>query len=47
MYTEMELRQLYQCFARMLEYPAGGTLQAVLEAQGLLMDAHPESAALV
>lgn len=47
MYTETELRQLYQCFARMLEYPAGGTLQAALKAQGLLIDEDPEAAALL
>jgi len=45
MYTEVEMRKLYSCFARMLEYPAGGTLQAALIAQGLLMDEDPESAA--
>ena len=47
MYTELEMRQLYQCFARMLEYPAGGTLQAALTAQGLLADENPEAAALL
>jgi nitrate reductase delta subunit len=31
----------------MLEYPAGETLQAALEAQGLLRDACPEAAALL
>jgi len=45
MYSEVEIRKLYQCFARMLEYPAGGTLQAALEAQGFLLDEHPEAAA--
>ena len=45
MYTESEIRKLYQCFARILEYPAGGTLQAALTAQGLLMDENPEAAA--
>ena len=47
MYTETEMRQLHQCFARMLEYPAGGTLQAAVKAQGLLMDENPEAAALL
>lgn len=47
MYTEMELRQLYQCFARMLEYPAGGGLQAAVRAQDLLMDENSEAAALL
>lgn len=45
MYTGLEMRKLYQCFARMLEYPAGGTLQAALKAQGLLMDEDPEATA--
>ncbi|GER80558.1 MAG: nitrate reductase molybdenum cofactor assembly chaperone [Anaerolineae bacterium CFX3] len=45
MYTETEMRSLYQCFARMLEYPAGGTLQAAIKAQGLLRDEDPQSAA--
>ena len=36
---------MYQCFAYILEYPAGGTLQAALEVQGLLLDEHPEAAA--
>jgi nitrate reductase delta subunit len=45
MYTETEMRSLYQCFARMLEYPAGGTLHAAVKAQGLLMDKDPEAAA--
>jgi nitrate reductase delta subunit len=45
MYTETEMRSLYQCFARMLEYPAGGTLQAAIKAQGLLIDEDPASAA--
>lgn len=45
MYTETELRSLYQCFARMLEYPAGGTLQAAIKAHGLLIDEDPASAA--
>ncbi len=45
MYTESEMRQLYQCFARMLEYPAGGTLQAAMKAHGLLLDEDPASAA--
>lgn len=47
MYTETKMRQLYQCFARMLEYPSGGTLQAALTAQGLLADENPEDAALL
>ncbi|NOH04903.1 MAG: nitrate reductase molybdenum cofactor assembly chaperone [Chloroflexi bacterium] len=47
MYNELEMRQLYQCFARMLEYPAGGTLQAAVKAQGLLMGENPEAAALL
>lgn len=47
MYTETEMRDLYQCFARMLEYPAGGTLAAALKAQGLLIDENPEAAALL
>jgi len=45
MYSEVEIRKLYQCFARILEYPAGGTLQGALKAQGLLLDEDPESAA--
>lgn len=45
MYTETEMRSLYQCFARILEYPAGGTLQAAVKAQGLLLDEDPEAAA--
>ena len=45
MYNETEMRSLYQCFASMLEYPAGGTLQAAVIAQGLLMDKDPASAA--
>jgi len=45
MYTETEMRSLYQCFARMLEYPAGGTLQAAIQAQGLLIDEDPQAAA--
>lgn len=44
MHTELEMRQLYQCFARMLEYPAGGTLQAAVKAKDLLMDESPEAA---
>lgn len=44
MYAESEMRQLYQCFARMLEYPAGGTLQAAAKAQDLLVDENPEAA---
>ncbi|GJQ51510.1 MAG: hypothetical protein HKUEN02_03570 [Anaerolineaceae bacterium] len=47
MYTETEMQNIYQCFARMLEYPAGGTLQAALTAQGLLADENPEAAALL
>lgn len=47
MYTETEIRNLYQCFARMLEYPVGRTLQAAVGAQGLLMDENPEAAALL
>ncbi len=47
MYTETEMQNLYQCFARMLEYPAGGTLQAALTAQGLLADENPEATALL
>lgn len=47
MYTETEMRNLYQCFARILEYPAGGTLQAALTAQGSLADENPEAAALL
>lgn len=47
MYTETEMRNLYRCFARMLEYPAGGTLEAAVEAQRLLADQFPDSAALV
>ncbi len=47
MYTETEMRSLYQCFARMLEYPAGGTLQAAIKAHGLLLDEDPKAAALV
>ncbi|HQX15713.1 MAG TPA: nitrate reductase molybdenum cofactor assembly chaperone [Anaerolineales bacterium] len=45
MYTETEMRSLYQCFAHMLEYPAGGALQAALKARGLLLDKDPASAA--
>jgi nitrate reductase molybdenum cofactor assembly chaperone len=45
MYNEVEIQKLYQCFARMLEYPAGGTLQAAIKAQGLLLDEDPASAA--
>lgn len=47
MYTETEMRTLYQCFARMLEYPAGGTLQAALKAMGTLVDESPEAVALL
>ncbi|MEO8355121.1 MAG: nitrate reductase molybdenum cofactor assembly chaperone [Chloroflexota bacterium] len=47
MYTETQMRQLYQCFSRMLEYPAGGTLQAALKAYGMLMDESPKAAALL
>jgi len=46
-YTDTETRQLYQCFACMLEYPAGETLQAAAKAQGLLMDETPDAAALL
>jgi nitrate reductase delta subunit len=45
MRSESEMRQLYQCFARMLEYPAGGTLQAASKAQSLLIEEVPEAAA--
>ena len=45
MYTETEMRNLYQCFARMLEYPAGGTLQAAIKAQEILRNEDPASAA--
>ena len=45
LYTDTEMRSLYHCFARMLEYPAGGTLQAAIKAQGLLIDEDPASAA--
>ncbi|MCC6260637.1 MAG: nitrate reductase molybdenum cofactor assembly chaperone [Anaerolineales bacterium] len=44
MYTEIEMRSLYHWFAGILEYPAGETLQAALEAQTLLKDADPVSA---
>ncbi|MCC6298727.1 MAG: nitrate reductase molybdenum cofactor assembly chaperone [Anaerolineales bacterium] len=47
MYTETEMRNLYRCFAGMLEYPAGGTLESAIAAQRLLADQFPDSAALV
>jgi len=47
MYIELDMRQLYQCFARMLEYPAGGTLQAAVKAHSLIMDRDPRTAALL
>lgn len=45
MYTEIEMRSLYQYFAQMLEYPTGGTLGAAVEAQKLLADKDPASTA--
>ncbi len=45
MYTESEMQNVYQCFARILEYPVGRTLPAAAEAQGLLADESPEAAA--
>lgn len=47
MYTETEMRSLYGSFARMLEYPTGGTLPAASHAQGLLADEDPQAAALL
>ncbi|WKZ48997.1 MAG: nitrate reductase molybdenum cofactor assembly chaperone [Anaerolineales bacterium] len=47
MYTETEMRDLYRCFAQILEYPAGATLQAALKAQEFLLDKNPQAAALI
>ncbi|MBE7535996.1 MAG: nitrate reductase molybdenum cofactor assembly chaperone [Anaerolineales bacterium] len=45
MYTEIEMRSLYHWFAGILEYPTGETLPAALEAQKLLEEKDPASAA--
>ncbi|MCC7119081.1 MAG: nitrate reductase molybdenum cofactor assembly chaperone [Anaerolineales bacterium] len=47
MYTEIEMRSLYHWFAGILEYPAGETLPAAREAQTLLAEKDPASAALL
>lgn len=45
MYTETEMRDLYRCFAQILEYPTGATLSAALTVQGLLLNENPQAAA--
>lgn len=45
--AESEKRQLFDCFATMLEYPAGTTIQAAREALGMLAGTNPEAARLL
>jgi len=45
MYTATEMQELYQCFARLLEYPTGETLPAALTAQKIVATQDPEAAA--
>ncbi len=47
MYTATEMRELYESFACLLEYPTGDTLPAALVAQKIVMRHDPKAAALL